>query len=319
MKLVSIIVPIYKVKENYFKQCIESLIHQTYQNLEIILIDDGSFDRCSTLCDEYAILDSRIRIIHKQNEGVSVARNKGIEISKGDFVCFVDADDYIESNYIEDMLQNINDADVVCSGHTKVFFHKYEKHGAFCPKFQYNMDVIGTVWGKLYRRELIGKEKFDRSLSHCEDIEFNFRIFKNAKYKYNPSYGYYYRYVNNSTVHQFQDDMINKYLLTIKKIHGMNLDSSQKIAYDIFVCTIFRVIVENYIYYKKESFLKKINDIKILANSQYFKESINNVDLDRLSKTRGFPIYCVKKRKYVMIYIVIFVRKMQYKVYNKER
>ena len=90
--LISVIVPIYKV-ENYLKKCLDSIVNQTYKNLEIILIDDGSPDNCGKICDEYAKKDERIKVIHKENEGVSIARNAGLKIASGDYIAFVDVDE----------------------------------------------------------------------------------------------------------------------------------------------------------------------------------------------------------------------------------
>ena len=118
--LISVIVPIYKV-ENYIKQCIESIINQTYSNLEIILVDDGSPDNCGIICDEYVQVDSRIKVIHKQNGGLSDARNAGLIVFKGEYVVFVDSDDFMPKDSIEYMynLAIENDADVVIGGSEK--------------------------------------------------------------------------------------------------------------------------------------------------------------------------------------------------------
>ena len=94
-ELISIIVPVYKV-EKYIDRCVESIINQTYKNIEIILVDDGSPDNCPKICDEWAKKDKRIRVIHKENRGVSSARNVGIDVAKGKYIGFVDSDDYIE-------------------------------------------------------------------------------------------------------------------------------------------------------------------------------------------------------------------------------
>ena len=116
--LVSIVVPIYNV-EKYLNRCIENLINQTYRNVEIVLVNDGSTDSCPQICDEYAKKDSRIKVIHKENQGPGVARNTGIENATGDYICFFDSDDYIESDTIEKCVLEItsNDADMVIFGH----------------------------------------------------------------------------------------------------------------------------------------------------------------------------------------------------------
>ena len=98
--LVTVIVPVYKV-EPYLRRCLDSIVNQTYKNLEIILIDDGSPDNCGVICDEYAENDKRIKVIHKENGGVSRARNEGINVARGEYIAFVDSDDYIEPDLVE--------------------------------------------------------------------------------------------------------------------------------------------------------------------------------------------------------------------------
>ena len=112
LKLVSIIIPIYN-SEKYLKKCIDSILEQKYNNLEIILINDGSTDNSGKICDSLAIEDKRIKVIHKLNEGVSIARNKGLEMAKGEYIFFIDSDDYIDENIIKDMISYSRDYDIV--------------------------------------------------------------------------------------------------------------------------------------------------------------------------------------------------------------
>lgn len=105
--LISVIVPVYKV-EPFLKRCVKSIQQQTYQNIEIILVDDGSPDACPDICDEFAIQDSRIRVIHKKNGGLSCARNAGIAMASGEYFCFVDSDDFIHSTMLEHLLASVN-------------------------------------------------------------------------------------------------------------------------------------------------------------------------------------------------------------------
>ena len=112
--LVTIIVPIYKVEE-YLSQCIDSIINQTYKNLEIILVDDGSPDNCGKICDDYALKDSRIKVIHKPNGGLSDARNVAIDIAKGEWITFIDSDDYIPHDYIEYLYDIVSHDNCQCS------------------------------------------------------------------------------------------------------------------------------------------------------------------------------------------------------------
>ena len=114
--LISVIIPIYNV-ENYLAKCVNSVIDQNYKNLEIILVNDGSPDNCGSICDEYAQKDNRIVVIHKKNGGLSDARNAGLKISTGDFITFVDSDDYVNKDFISTLVSLIQDfeADIAIS------------------------------------------------------------------------------------------------------------------------------------------------------------------------------------------------------------
>ena len=117
-ELLSIIVPVYNV-EKYLNRCIESIVNQTYKTIEIILIDDGSSDNSSYLCDEWAKKDSRIKVVHKQNGGVSSARNQGIKVATGEYVQFVDSDDYLDVDFCKNIMSEYSDdIDLVVSGFT---------------------------------------------------------------------------------------------------------------------------------------------------------------------------------------------------------
>ena len=121
-ELISIIVPVYKV-EPYLNKCVDSIINQTYKNIEIILVDDGSPDNCGKICDDYTKKDSRIKVIHKKNGGLSDARNYGIEASIGDYIMFVDSDDYISANMCEILLKTAKkyNADIINCNFEEVF------------------------------------------------------------------------------------------------------------------------------------------------------------------------------------------------------
>lgn len=120
MAQVSIIVPVYQI-EKYIRKCIESIQSQTFSDFELILVDDGSKDASGSICDEYAKKDNRIKVIHKKNEGVASARNEGIKLSKGKYVCFIDGDDWIEKFMIENCINRILDTEA------DVIFHGYKQ------------------------------------------------------------------------------------------------------------------------------------------------------------------------------------------------
>lgn len=170
--LISIIVPVYKV-EKYIKRCIASLTTQTYQNTEIILVDDGSPDNCGTICEEYAQTDSRIVVIHKKNGGLSSARNAGLDICKGDYIMFVDSDDWVEPNFCEAALKSAisNQVDCVAFGYyeyqnkEKIPFHTHRPRiigaeEAILHLIRIDEVIFNLAWNKIYHRKLFEKLRY---------------------------------------------------------------------------------------------------------------------------------------------------------------
>jgi glycosyltransferase involved in cell wall biosynthesis len=183
---ISIIVPVYKV-EPYLRKCIDSILAQTFKDLELLLIDDGSPDNCGAICEEYALMDSRIRVVHKENGGLSDARNKGLEIAKGDYVGFVDSDDWIEEDMYE-LLYNMcvsNNCEIANCTSTIYFKNRTVKNGTH-PLTIHNreeaMKVMlegklydEVVWTKLIKRDLLKNIRFNKGIIY-EDTAFTYQV-----------------------------------------------------------------------------------------------------------------------------------------------
>ncbi len=191
--LISIIIPVYKV-EAYLKECLDSVINQTYKDLEIILVDDGSPDNSGKMCDEYAQKDSRIKVIHKENGGLSSARNAGLDIATGEYVCFIDSDDVIDERYIE-ILHNMcveNNVDIAECGFERFIdapiFEKNNKNSVqlFSPnEMQYRLysdDAVRTtvVWNKMYKKYVYENKRFPNGKIH-EDEYTTYKVFYDSK------------------------------------------------------------------------------------------------------------------------------------------
>lgn len=215
---ISVIVPIYNV-ERYLRQCLDSIVNQTYKNLDIILIDDGSPDNSGAICDEYEQTDSRITVIHKANGGLCAARNDGIERATGDWIAFVDSDDWCEPDYFEQYMkarERTGDApDVLLSqGRLLEYSHKQLAQTWFSEPFHYtgrkqiemlmtNLHIYGLPWDKLYNSSFLKRNqlKFDVSCKALEDFLFNFQVYDHAADVVACSFiGYHNRVVTGTSI-----------------------------------------------------------------------------------------------------------------------
>jgi glycosyltransferase involved in cell wall biosynthesis len=209
--LISIIVPIYNV-EQYLKRCVNSLINQTYKNIEIILVDDGSLDNCPKLCDEYAKKDSRIKVVHKQNGGLSDARNVGLRIATGDYIGFIDSDDWASTYMFEELISILKNqkSDIVeckvswtskeAENNNKSDVKEVNKFNSEEALKHLILDNIlhQTVWNKLYSRAVIGDIEFEVGKTN-EDEYWTYQIFAKANsISYVKQEMYYYFQRNNS-------------------------------------------------------------------------------------------------------------------------
>lgn len=229
-ELISIIVPVYKV-EKYLVRCIESIRNQTYSNLEIILIDDGSPDACPSICDEYALKDERIIVIHKENGGLSDARNTGIEMAKGEYIGFVDSDDYIHPDMYENLLKIAiaNTADIAVCDVEKVYSGNYilNDEGEDNVRFYTGIQAVANIfdaelylrsvvaWGKLYKKSLFDSIRYPKGKLH-EDEFVTYRLYyKSSKVAYTDKRYYYYLQREDSIMgerkRKISDDVLEAY------------------------------------------------------------------------------------------------------------
>lgn len=250
--LISIIIPVYKV-EKYLEKCIQSVINQTYENLQIILVDDGSPDNCGKICDEYAQKDHRIEVIHKSNGGLSDARNKGLEIAKGEYIGFIDSDDYIESDMYEvlyNLLKQYN-ADVsICNFYTvsqgKIAIKNAENGIKEYNRIEILKEVLldnniqSYAWNKLYKKELFDEIKYPVGKKY-EDIGTTFYLLEKCnKVVVTEKPEYYYINRQDSIVNNVTETTITDYIElimqrydyieeNIKELSSYNKDYLKKI------------------------------------------------------------------------------------------
>ena len=188
--LVSVIVPVYNISR-YIKKCIDSLSRQTYENIEVILVDDGSTDSSGSLCDLYAEKDKRIRVIHKKNGGLSDARNKGIEGAIGDYISLVDGDDFVDEDYIEKQYEVLKkyDADMAITSHRVIYPKKTMDESTskeyassseeILEKILYDDEIDLSAWGKLYKKDLFDDVKYPKGRLF-EDSATTYKLIDNS-------------------------------------------------------------------------------------------------------------------------------------------
>jgi glycosyltransferase involved in cell wall biosynthesis len=206
---ISVIVPVYKA-EAYLSGCVDSILAQSYENFELILVDDGSPDGSGALCDSYAARDARVKVLHKENGGVSSARNAGLDSARGTYVVFIDSDDYAGPDYLKALVGAVADDDTLIISDYQPFHEQGEDARTFYPEFCADLSSgkpedfrklifdfrLFPPYCKLYRRDIIEANdiRFDTEMRTAEDFDFNMRYIEHVKrVRYIASVQYYYR------------------------------------------------------------------------------------------------------------------------------
>lgn len=340
---ISIIVPVYNV-EKYLKQCLDSLIHQTYRNVEIICVNDGSTDHSLDILKSYAY-DDRIKIVEKTNGGLSDARNAGLKHVTGEYIMFVDSDDWIDvetcEKSIEKMIQN--DVDVVMWSYTREYGDKSLKKFIFDKDIYFdeedtkykiyrrlfglygeelahpeNADAIVTAWGKLYKSDLILKnniEFVDTKKIGTEDALFNIQAFNYVKKCYYLNYYFnHYRKTNDlSLTSMYKKELFERwktlFMLMDKHIQSNKLDSSFRKALANRIALSMIGLGLN-IVCSSLSFFKKGKELKLILDDNIMKSSLSSLELKYFQIHWKVYFYCLKKRFVILAIIMLKIMNM---------
>ena len=313
--MISVIVPVYKTEE-YLERCVNSILNQTYKDIELILVDDGSPDKCPEICDMFAKKDERVKVLHKANGGVSTARNAGLEIATGDYITFVDSDDYIELDMYEKMLSKAAEygCDVIMCDcmkdypdHSTIYTHdirggfysyeelviEYYPHLLMMENVEYPATISNVTI--LWKNTLNTPDmRYEPAIRFSEDLLFGAKLLRNAKSFYYMKGEALYHYIFNesSASHTFVDDKWDDY---IKLFRCINNEFSNYRSFDfknqIDLCLLFFVYnTVGEIYSINYSYIQKRNKIYEILNTPEVVDMFKNIDIFKLNVSTKLKI-----------------------------
>ena len=341
--LISIIMPVYKV-ENYVGKTIESVLNQTYKNIEFFAIDDGSPDKSGEICDEYAKTDTRLHVIHQKNMGAPEARNSAIVKAKGDFLYFIDSDDYIEPKMLEEMVEYAkqNNLDLVITGFKMEYYQEGKEitYVTKCPKKIYNLDdfkkeaykyfdnsLLSLPWNKLFKRQIVVLNDIRFPSTKWDDHHFNMEYLKYVErvgFLDISMYHWFRSRIGSETMINYSDiNMFNtrkdhfNHILELYKSWNYMDESTETSIYTYFANRVIQCVQELFDN-KKLSHNEKKEKILFIFSDELVIKSFNTAKLSKKFKILAFPI---KHKKYLLckffMWIVNFIRKHFPKLFIK--
>lgn len=319
----SIIIPVYN-NEKYLRRCLDSIINLNYQNLEIILVDDGSTDDSLTIMTDYAAKDDRIKAISQQNLGVSVARNTGLAQATGEYIMFVDADDYVLSP-LKIVLNDEQTADLNIFGFesgveqkvVKAAYYDSEKTVKAKIMMMENPTQYLTAWGKIFKHDLIKQYhlRFNTNLRVAEDGNFMLQyLMKCETIKFSLPVGYHYSKDTESVMTTF-DRKSEDYLIALEEAER-NLEGCpaeiQK-AFNVYAMIHFNIIMvhETFASANPVKYSLKIKQLKQLLSKPIFKEALSGIKFSECHGLRMLPIVLLKMHAYRLSSVLFTIRAKQ--------
>lgn len=313
-KIASIIIPVYNT-ENYLKRCFDSIINQEYQNFEAIIIDDGSTDGSENICKSYCNVDKRFKYFNQKNSGVSIARNKGLNLATGDYISFLDSDDWYDKNFLSEMIANLenNNADsIICdvyeTNENKIINTTLDTgfKGLISKKDLTVNDLnmmCGAVWRCIFKKEIIYGLRFVENLKLSEDKIFCLEAFGKSNSIFYLKEPLYYRFIRTgSAVYSYHSDMDKIQFLAYENMNKTLRKYWNKKYYKISDLYLYQVLFEIFI-----SICDSRNNLNINGKMLKIKEICCNKDVEKIAnnkKYKSFHIKLVKNKEYFMIYLV---------------
>ena len=322
--MISIIVPIYNV-ENYVNKCIESIINQTHKNIEIILVDDGSPDNCASICDQYAKEDSRVNVVHQENKGLIEARKSGLRAATGDYVCFVDGDDWIEEDMYEHIASQIEKYSPDCV--ITQFYYSYpdkEEKSSYCfdKEFYsreelenevfpimlfngsyYSFGVYPNCWTKVFKRELLEKHLYsvDSRIRMGEDIAFTYPCLMECQSVAFVDKALYHYRINYSSMTKSYDKTLKEIFLIpydslVRASSELGVDLSEQLPY--YLLYLINFLIRNEVMGNG----KDTNGIiKGIFDNHCLMENLSKINIQLLPKHTRILYQALIKKNYTLI------------------
>lgn len=345
--VVSIVVPVYKTQQ-YLHQCIQSLLSQTYLHLEILLVDDGSPDNCPALCDMYAAKDDRVRVIHKENEGLSSAREMGIRKASGEYVMVVDSDDWIDADAVACCLETArkDKADCVMFGYVREHPEKSIDTLLFNSDFSYNearseekihrrivglrgeelyepqrIDSLSSVCMKLYRTEVARKGRIvsERVVGTSEDTIFNLYALDGCRISYINRCFYHYRKTNaQSITSSHKPDLAEKWDVMYSMIQEYIAGSGKEKEYHTpflnrVACGMIGLGLNEA--GSRDSFWKKVGKIRRILNKPLYREAFDQLDISHCGmKWKVFFLLCKARAAFPLVILLEVINYLRSRV-----
>lgn len=347
MEKISIIIPIYNTEKEYLTECINSVIHQTMQDLQIILVDDGSTNGSGEVCDEFGAADSRITVFHQANQGVSVARNNGLKLATGEYILFLDADDYIPADACEKLYQKIEEtgSELLLFGHICICDGNEVPHllgrDATFSKEQIRklQEVIlnpsgellniapGGTWGRIYRRSFIENHKLSYvpGLKRMQDNVFCLNAYQVAeKVAYYDYPGYYYRINEASVCNKFNPGIFE---IMENALHEFEqfINTRQESLRPLYHCKVITVCAFEYLhlYFRNQNNpasgrVRKAEYRKLLQQNPY-RDAVKYVNLSLLSPRLKLSTFLLRHHMLWLLWMLLDGEEWLNKILGRQR
>lgn len=334
--LISVIVPVYNV-ESFLKRCIDSLLSQTYKNYEVLLIDDGSSDNSGNICDKYVEKDYRFQVFHKVNEGVSSARNLGLDKARGEWVCFVDSDDWVEECYLENFIEQLDESvDLVLSSFWKHWENNNQIEAVILPSIEIfgNYNLVkwlentssvhnGFIWHRMFNKRVIDNNRirFYEDVSFAEDGIFFFQYMIHVNhFKLTSKIGYHYLIRGNSLTTLGHTYSVNVYVQILTKLLDLLCQFDIK---DVYEQKRHLNFIKKYALRLSETwFLIRAKKDPLVMKESYFSmkviiEKYRLDDVDDLSCSQRLLVNTLKLKDSVVKNLIIDII-LKYRILSKK-